>query len=465
MKHTLFLLLITTVCSFGQTIQKKKGIDIVIVDEVVTPPDSIPCQVCPTGPKGEKGDTGLTGPQGIQGIPGPVGPMGPMGPAGSGSGGSSINDIAKYNVLTYGAKGDGVTDDSNAFQNAINAAISGRGDLIIPPPSVEYVITRTLIVKSTSNQVWMNLTAWGWSGIGSNHIEYRGPSNSSVFYVVGLKGSVWQGLKVRINEGLTGVTIFDFDTTPSAQSSSFNSIRNCYFDLGNQPNNIGVRTGVFKEGPNHGDISNFHFENHVTYGRQGNIQPGSTAFMILGANTLSLTWIGGFTAYCDYNYINRAPNGVRGNGAVYFYGFGTSQNNYDFSTAYEQCYTIHGGRFEGTKKSFLQVLEGGYAAVSVINCQIDEVGDGYQFSPFVINSSSSVNIQDCIINHKSTNTQPTVRINYSGSNKGTLTIRNGAVRSNSLYTGKNNSWRVYVEGVNRNIPGVFATQVWPDEKP
>ena len=41
-----------------------------------------------------------------------------------------------YNVKDYGASGDGVTDDASAIQAAINAAVSGHGDLVFPPGSL-----------------------------------------------------------------------------------------------------------------------------------------------------------------------------------------------------------------------------------------------------------------------------------------------------------------------------------------
>lgn len=54
-------------------------------------------------------------------------------------------------VYPTGAVGDGTTDDTTALQNAINSAIALNVPLIIPAPSVGYLITATLTITAATN--------------------------------------------------------------------------------------------------------------------------------------------------------------------------------------------------------------------------------------------------------------------------------------------------------------------------
>jgi hypothetical protein len=56
-----------------------------------------------------------------------------------------------YNVKAYGAKGDGVTDDSAAFASALAALPSTGGALLIPPTGNSYVLSSARLAVLTSN--------------------------------------------------------------------------------------------------------------------------------------------------------------------------------------------------------------------------------------------------------------------------------------------------------------------------
>ena len=374
--------------------------------------------------------------------------------------------FGQINLTDFGAKGDGVTDDTKAFQSAINKAIEVKGKLIIPPPSNFYKITNTiLVVPSKGNQVFLDIDAWGW-GNGTNAIRYMGASNKPVFKIVGLKQAVWTGLKIGINEGLTGVQIFDIDTTPAAESTSFVTFKNFYLNLGNKPNNEGFRLGHLSGGS--ADISNYQWENCVVF---GNRLPGQIAYHVEGNNTLSNTWMGGFVAYCDRIFSNVSGAGAkaeRGNGSVYFYGLGASQNNTDFEFAFEQTYIISGGRFEAGGR-FLEVVDHNFhASITVIGCQINdyEPADGVLM---YMGTAGSLVVDNCNMNRKGGDFSNMILLGGTG-NKGTLMVRGGAASSAKPFykkTGKDTQWKVYIQGVGKfkSPNGVFTSDMFDDEHP
>ena len=113
-------------------------------------PADVPCD--PTG-------------DGWRGPPGPVGPAGPIGPIGpSGIAGDSV-----INVLDHGAKGDGVTDDTAAIQNALNA-YAGKAVVFIPDTGQPYMVNPLLPPTGTDLLLHGTLEIAAWIGN-----QYRRP--------------------------------------------------------------------------------------------------------------------------------------------------------------------------------------------------------------------------------------------------------------------------------------------------
>ena len=493
MKKLLVLILLPTIIVNAQTITKKKGIDIVIVDELTVPTDSVPCackdgEPGPQGPKGDKGDpgqsiigpkgdngdtglkgdTGLTGPKGDPGqsIVGPAGVQGPQGiqgiqgPAGvcpicPPTSGGTTTARGQFDVYQYGAKGDGVTDDRAAFQAAYEAARAVRGTLIIPPAVNYYKIGGTInIVPDASNQVWVDIKAKGKGG----EIRYSGPSGTPVFKVIGLKGALWEGLNVAIESGRDNCQIFDIQTTVGANSSSFNTFKTFYLNLGNGVNNIGIRTGGVDGGANDGkDISNYNFENLTVF---GNRVAGQYAFQNLGMNTLSMAWYGGFVAFCDRAYSNISADGSRrGNGAVAFYGMGGSHNNLDFYFAFEQSYIISGGRWEVGNK-FLKTSDGAYASVLVEGLVIHDYT-----SENVIEAANatSLTLKGIQISKTFGGVYNSCILLSANGRNGVLNMQNCALSSNVLYTKTGNTlWDITALGISK-LDGVWSSGFFNNE--
>jgi parallel beta-helix repeat protein len=95
-----------------------------------------------------------------------------------------------YNVQAYGAKGDGTTDDTTAFNNAIIAAGSVGGAVYLPPPTSSYYING--IVYLSSNIL----------------LQGAGPASKIVFGATGL---------VQISNA-SQVSVKDISTSATAQT-------------------------------------------------------------------------------------------------------------------------------------------------------------------------------------------------------------------------------------------------------
>lgn len=92
----------------------------------------------PTGPTGATGATGATGPAN--------GPTGPTGPTGATGAAGPPGTDGCFNVLDYGAVGDGITDDTTAIQDAIDAAYAAGGGTVCVPVG-RYYTTGVLDLK------------------------------------------------------------------------------------------------------------------------------------------------------------------------------------------------------------------------------------------------------------------------------------------------------------------------------
>jgi len=361
----------------------------------------------------------------------------------------------EYNVMDFGAIGDGSADDRNAFQDCFNAAIVFRGKVIIPCPDNYYKIGSTIdVLPGESNQVHVDVEGWGWGNTGPAPIHYTGANRTKVFNIVGLKKSVWQGIHVGIESGRSEIIVFDIDTTASASSSTYVTWKNCHVNVtGNY--SVGWRT-AHKAGGN-GDVSNHQWENCVVYGTDS---LGQIGYLNEGANCLSMTWCGGFTAHVQNIYSNLSgthyqagdeATNDRGNGSVWFFGMGASGNDCDYVFAREQCYTIIGGRYE-SGGYFLSTGNAGShnAAISVMNVEIDDYTAAYAFD---LNTAASLVIDNCRVNRTGTPIMTDLVLLNNGGGIGSLSIRGGSCRVTNLYNHEGGDWKVYAQGVGKgNAP-------------
>jgi len=371
-------------------------------------------------------------------------------------------------VKDFGAKGDGTTDDTKAFQDAINAAIEADGaELLIPIPTYFYNIKNTITIKpaAADPQCYLNIRAFG---VTNTQIRYTGPGNRAVFKIVGLKSSTISGVKVWVVEGVSGVVVWDIDTTPEYSSTSLVTFTNCITLLGNGVNNVGWRLGHISGGS--GDVSNYQWENCAAYGDEGTgvVVPGQIGWLSEGRNTLLNNWFGGFGAYLDKIFSNASQPGTgatteNGNGSVSFFGLGGSHNNIDFEFHAEQTYLISGGRFEVGKK-FIVVKDGVEdPIITVTGAEVEDYAptDG---NLIYMGRPASLTLDGCRMIAKSGDFSNMITL-AGERGLGRLLVRGGSYTApKPFYKITKGTWQVDIQSVGK-LNGPYATEFFDNEPP
>lgn len=252
-----------------------------------------------------------------------------------------------YNVKNYGAKGDG-TDDTDAFEAAIDAASSEDGaTLYIPTAANYYSIRRTLVIEppGATGQMKLNVRSLGRFA----KIQWEGGNDSSVFKIYGLKDSTIEGVNVSVHGGSrSGIVVFDqTDKSPNLGSTGLVTYNNCHVEFGQAgvpPSScIGFRLG--HEGTT--DVSFVLFKQCVVtsyFSPNGNIGWSAENQNVL-ANTL-ISCAGSYLAKMFTNVPSAGAANPLGGNTHFFYGCGASRNALDFEIFLPGTYLISGGRWE-----------------------------------------------------------------------------------------------------------------------
>jgi|GEM_PF-3192748 len=131
-------------------------------------------------------------------------------------------------VRAYGAKGDGVNDDTSAIQSAINALTSGG---IVFFPAGNYLITSTLNIN-TSSITLQGSGSFGNADVGTtfngSRITWNSGTASPMVSASAVSGASNQALKRTVISDLSLDCVAAASVGLSINSSHFGSFRNLY---------------------------------------------------------------------------------------------------------------------------------------------------------------------------------------------------------------------------------------------
>lgn len=117
------------------------------------------------------------------------------------------------NVKSRGAKGDGVTDDTTAIQNAISSAAKAGQPYVVYFPAGNYRITRTLSAK------YQHLVVYG-EDPATTKLSWAGASGADMILANGVSWSTWGRLTLEGNGAAGGGLHFRWDDVGPGEYST-----------------------------------------------------------------------------------------------------------------------------------------------------------------------------------------------------------------------------------------------------
>lgn len=296
------------------------------------------------------------------------GPRGRPGPAGSGTAGVTQaqgdtryqKTLGVFNVKDYGAVGNGVTDDTAAFQACFSAAIAVNGKVVIPPTANDYIISDTILLQPPSGiQFYLDIEGHGAS---FHQIRFTA-SNKPVFKSLGWKGGHVQSVRIRVTSTKTNVIAWEIDA-----DTTYNSTGQVVFDSCRVTTDNNTVTGITGWRLGHSstgqDVSFFTWyscaiETTIT----GQANP-NTGWQIEGQNSLHFAWYNCGGTYLDKVFTNvPSAGGHTGGNSCYFSDCGGSFNVLIYELKTAGAYKVDGGRWELCQQ-LLNVPNGGASLVT-----------------------------------------------------------------------------------------------------
>lgn len=353
------------------------------------------------------------------------------------------------NVLDYGAVGDGLADDTGAFQAACDAAVRARGALLIPPPRSSWCLRDTILIRpATGTQAHLDILGYGDHA----QILWTGGSDKAVFRSRGWKRSTIDGVKIRVTGGQAGVTAWDIDAgaidgidyTTSGQLD----FRRCDVFL----------TGTGSTGWRLGHSSASADMSFLTW-RNCSVTGSPTAkgigWVTEGRNNLQLQWYdcsGAFLARCFTNVSTPGAVSTQGGNSLFFYGCGGSYNDVDYELKTGGAYLITGGRWEEGRQ-FLSIPNGGGSNIaSAVTVQGLVIAGYTPPGGRLVDAGSAAHlaVEGCHIRLTSPPTPSMFRLSCGAAGYGVLALRNSVVTDApaTLHSVGTGNWRVSYSGVS-----------------
>ena len=162
----------------------------------------------------------------------------------SGAGASVITNLQDkggqvFNIKAYGAKGDGATNDSPAFQAAYNAAKAKGGGTVFIPPSASCYLLSTAINMTTasgnaSKKIIIEGSSLGFGGVATGATDLICANTGGILFdVTGSNKITFKNVAVTSQSGVTTPSLIGLYAARNASNAGAQGISmvDCYFDM------------------------------------------------------------------------------------------------------------------------------------------------------------------------------------------------------------------------------------------
>ena len=140
-----------------------------------------------------------------------------------------------FNVRDYGAKGDGSTNDSPAFQSAYNAAVAAGGGMVfIPPTPVCYLLSTPINMTEDNHTVIVEGASLSKSPTGLGSVESICANTGGVLFdLTNSANKIFQGVTATAQVGVTNPSTVGIllARDSSGRAGQNNYVEDCKFAM------------------------------------------------------------------------------------------------------------------------------------------------------------------------------------------------------------------------------------------